>query len=48
MGYIKNPEGVTPDFIRSARFEINVSGTRVSATAHLRAPYDPQRQKILA
>ena len=47
MGYVNNAAGVTTDFIQSGRFEIDVSGRRYSATPHLRAPYDPERKKIL-
>jgi 4-methylaminobutanoate oxidase (formaldehyde-forming) len=47
MGYIKSKEIVTPDFINSGRYEINISGKRYPATAHLRAPYDPERKRIL-
>ena len=48
MGYVTNPAGVNADFIKSGRFEINVSGERFSARAYLRAPYDPERKRILA
>jgi len=48
MGYVNNPAGVNADFIRAGRYEINVSGERFSARAHLRAPYDPDRKRILA
>jgi 4-methylaminobutanoate oxidase (formaldehyde-forming) len=47
MGYVKCKDGVTPEFIRNGRYEINVSGTRIPAVAHLKAPYDPERKKIL-
>jgi len=47
MGYIKCPEGVTPEFIREGRYEINISGRRYPAAAHLKAPFDPERKKIL-
>ena len=47
MGYIKNKEGVSADFISSGRFDINVSGKRYPATPHLRSPYDPERKRIL-
>ena len=47
MGYVNNAVGVTPEFIQSGRFEINVSGRRYAARAHLRPPYDQERQKIL-
>jgi sarcosine dehydrogenase len=48
MGYVNNTSGVTSDFVKSGRFEINVSGERFSARAYLRAPYDPERKRILA
>jgi sarcosine dehydrogenase len=48
MGYVNNSAGVNSDFIKSGRFEINVSGERFSARAYLRAPYDPERKRILA
>jgi 4-methylaminobutanoate oxidase (formaldehyde-forming) len=48
MGYVNNSAGVNSEFIKSGRFEINVSGERFSARAYLRAPYDPERKRILA
>ena len=48
MGYVNEPAGVTPEFFQTGRFEINVSGRRHPAKAYLRAPYDPERRKILA
>ena len=48
MGYVNNFAGVNSDFIKSGRFEINVSGDRFPARAYLRAPYDPDRKRILA
>jgi 4-methylaminobutanoate oxidase (formaldehyde-forming) len=48
MGYVNNPSGVNSDFIKSGRFEIHVSGERFPARAYLRAPYDPERKRILA
>jgi 4-methylaminobutanoate oxidase (formaldehyde-forming) len=48
MGYVNNATGATPQFIQSGRYEINVSGQRYPAKAFLRAPYDPERKKILA
>lgn len=46
MGYVRGAERVTPDFVRAGRYEIEVAGERCTAQAHLRAPYDPQREKI--
>ncbi len=48
IGYVNNAAGVTTEFIQSGRFEIDVSGRRYSAAPHLRAPYDPERKKILS
>jgi 4-methylaminobutanoate oxidase (formaldehyde-forming) len=48
MGYVKHSAGVTPNFIRSGHYEINVSGRCIPANAHLRSPYDADRVKILA
>ncbi len=47
MGYVKCQDGVTPEFIRDGHYEINVSGTRFPAVPHLKAPYDPERKRIL-
>jgi 4-methylaminobutanoate oxidase (formaldehyde-forming) len=47
MGYVNNADGVNAAFVRNARYEINVNGARVPARAHLRAPYDPERTRIL-
>ncbi len=47
MGYVNHTEGVDVEFIKSGRYEINVNGTRCPATAHRRAPYDPDRTRIL-
>jgi 4-methylaminobutanoate oxidase (formaldehyde-forming) len=48
MGYVKSQDGVTAEFIRDGRYEINISGKRWPATPHLKAPYDPERTKILS
>ena len=48
MGYVNNADGVNAAFIKNGRYEINVNGTRVPATAHLRAPYDPERKRIVS
>jgi len=43
-----NPAGVDADFVRSGRYKINVNGERIPAAAYLQAPYDPNRERILA
>jgi 4-methylaminobutanoate oxidase (formaldehyde-forming) len=48
MGYVNGPDGVDSEYIKSGRFEINVSGQPIPARAYLRPPYDPARKRILA
>lgn len=50
MGYVRNPAApaTTPDWVKAGRYEILVNGDRMPARLHLRAPYDPDRQRILA
>jgi len=45
---VSNAAGVGAEFIASGRYEINVSGRRYPAKAHVRAPYDPERKKLLS
>jgi 4-methylaminobutanoate oxidase (formaldehyde-forming) len=47
MGYVNNSEKVNAEFIKAGRYEISINGRRYSATPHLRAPYDPERARIL-
>jgi hypothetical protein len=47
MGYVNRAEGVDPDFIKAGNYEIDINGKRFKASAHLRAPYDPTRSRIL-
>ena len=44
MGYLNHPGGVTAEWLAAGRFEIDVAGERVPATASLRAFYDPRRR----
>jgi sarcosine dehydrogenase len=48
MGYVRNPEGVTADWVRSGTYELEVATQRVSATATLAPLYDPTNAKIKA
>jgi glycine cleavage system aminomethyltransferase T/glycine/D-amino acid oxidase-like deaminating enzyme len=48
LGYLKNASGVDAAFIRSGRYEIDISGRRYPAKAHLRAPYDPERKNLFS
>lgn len=46
LGYIRCAEGVTPDFLDSGRYEIEVNGLRIPANLHRRAPFDPDRTQM--
>jgi 4-methylaminobutanoate oxidase (formaldehyde-forming) len=48
LGYVNHSDGVNAAFIKSGAYEISINGQRYPATPHLRAPYDPERKKILA
>jgi 4-methylaminobutanoate oxidase (formaldehyde-forming) len=47
MGYVNHSEKVTAEFIKAGHYEISINGRRYGATPHLRAPYDPERARIL-
>jgi 4-methylaminobutanoate oxidase (formaldehyde-forming) len=47
MGYVNHSQAITPEFIMSGAYAINVSGRQYPARAFLQAPYDPQRKRIL-
>jgi glycine cleavage system T protein len=47
MGYVKNADGLNADWVRAGRYEIVVNGERFAAKPYLRAPYDPERKRIL-
>jgi 4-methylaminobutanoate oxidase (formaldehyde-forming) len=46
LGYVKNEEGVSKDFIEAGRFEIDVAGVRIPARASLSALYDPRGERL--
>ena len=46
MGYVQNPEGVTPEFVAEGRYEIEVAERRVPARASLTPLYDPRNLRI--
>lgn len=49
MGYVRHPEGrVTTEWLEAGNYEIVVNGEAVPARMHLRAPYDPERRRVLA
>jgi 4-methylaminobutanoate oxidase (formaldehyde-forming) len=48
MGYVRISEPTAPNWIETGAYEIGISGDRCPARPHLRAPYDPERKRILA
>ena len=48
MGYVESEDGVTPDWIRSGSYEIEVATQRFPAKVRLTPPYDPKSEKVKA
>lgn len=47
-GYVRDPGGVDADHVLSGRYELEVAGERVAATAFLAPPYDPKMERVKA
>jgi 4-methylaminobutanoate oxidase (formaldehyde-forming) len=48
MGYVSSEDVVNRAWVEAGLYEIDIAGQRFSAQAHWRAPYDPERTRILA
>jgi sarcosine dehydrogenase len=48
MGYVRNADGVSDDFLKSGRYELEVASERVAATLHTGPLYDPAMHRIKA
>ncbi|MFT5896822.1 MAG: glycine cleavage system aminomethyltransferase T, partial [bacterium] len=46
LGYVKNAEPITADWLASHKWQINVGGQIIDAEASLRASYDPSGEKM--
>lgn len=46
IGYVRNPGGVTEDFVLSGRYELDVAMTRVPCTVSLTPLYDPENRRV--
>ncbi len=48
MAYARHPAGevVTPAYLRSGRYQVNVAGMVCEATVSLRPPFDPDGEKV--
>ena len=45
MGYLKNADGITNEWIKEGSYEIMVEGKGVPAKVHLGSPYDPKNER---
>jgi len=45
-GYVRNPDGVTADYVMSGTYELEVATERVKATVSLKPLYDPENARI--
>ena len=48
LGYVHHEAGVSPDYLNSNRFEIEVGGEMIAAKASLSAMYDPKAERMRA
>ena len=46
MGYVHQPDGVSPELINSVRFEIEIACERYPAAASLQAFFDPAGERL--
>ena len=46
-GYVRNPAGVSVEFLNSGSYELEVACERVPCELHLTALYDPEMNKLL-
>jgi 4-methylaminobutanoate oxidase (formaldehyde-forming) len=47
-GYVRNPAGVTRDWVRAGTYELEVAGVRVPAEVSLQPLYDPTNARVKA
>ncbi len=45
-GYVRNRDGVTPDYLKAGRYELMVASERVPADLHLEPLYDPGGRRV--
>jgi len=46
MCYLRNPDGISDQWITQGRYEIGINGQRYPITIHLTAPYDPKGERV--
>jgi 4-methylaminobutanoate oxidase (formaldehyde-forming) len=45
MGYVKNGDNITDQWVLDGKYELEVEGKMIPARVHIRSPYDPQNQR---
>ncbi len=48
MGYVRNPDGVSNDYVRDGEYELEVATERVPCSVTLAPLYDPKMEKVKA
>ena len=46
LGYVRQPGGITPEFLTGGRFELDVAGQRFAARVHLKPLHDPEGLRL--
>jgi len=46
FGYVRNPAGVTEDFVLSGRYALDVARERVPCSVSLKPLYDPEMKRV--
>jgi sarcosine dehydrogenase len=46
MGYVRDADGVTPDYVMAGTYELVVAQSRVKATPHLKPVYDAENLRV--
>jgi 4-methylaminobutanoate oxidase (formaldehyde-forming) len=46
MCYLKNPGGITDEWIMGGNYEINIEGKMYPIKIHLQPPYDPKSERV--
>ena len=46
MGYVRNPAGVSDDYLASGTYSLEVATREVPAELHLRPLYDPGNDRV--
>jgi sarcosine dehydrogenase len=48
LGYVRNADGISDDYLAAGRYELVVANERVAATLHTAPLYDPENLKVKA